>query len=140
MRYNLWSIRFSYEVRFEGYYPEGRGGLQRQVSHAYVISITFLETANGFCVMEKQRRCDASRSLDSTARTTAAERASRHKIVLTPQLLFDVRYQIGVPSLSRKRKVSLPRVTSRAKMVSTPSNCTFMPTTVTTSPLLKTRS
>ncbi len=49
-------------------------------------------------------------------------------------------YQIGVPSLSRKTKVSLPRVTSRAKMVSTPSNCTLVPTTVTSSPLLNTRS
>ena len=50
------------------------------------------------------------------------------------------RYQIGVPSLSRKTKVSLPRVTSRAKIVSTPSNCTLVPTTSTRSPLLKTRS
>jgi hypothetical protein len=49
-------------------------------------------------------------------------------------------YQIGVPSLSRKTKVSLPRVTSRAKMVSTLSNCTLVPTTVTSSPLLNTRS
>jgi len=49
-------------------------------------------------------------------------------------------YQIGVPSLSRKTKVALSSVTIRAKMVSNPSNCTFVPTTVTTSPLLKTRS
>jgi hypothetical protein len=49
-------------------------------------------------------------------------------------------YQIGVPSLSRKVKVSDPRVTSRAKIVSTPSNSTFVPTTVTISPLLNTRS
>jgi len=49
-------------------------------------------------------------------------------------------YQIGVPSLSRKTKVALSSVTIRAKIVSTPSNCTFVPTTVTTSPLLKTRS
>ena len=49
-------------------------------------------------------------------------------------------YQMGVPSLSRKTKVSLPRVTSRAKIVSTPSNWTLVPTTVTSSPFRKTRS
>ena len=73
---------------------------------------------------------------DSAAMT---ERFGRRSFPLI-KMSLDFRYQIGVPSLSRKRKVSLPRVTSRAKMVSKPSNCTFMPTTVTTSPLLKPKS
>ena len=72
--------------------------------------------------------------------------ASRTEIIELPRRLSLLSgapsgcYQIGVPSLSRKTKVSLPRVTSRAKMVSTPSNCTLVPTTVTSSPLLNTRS
>ena len=49
-------------------------------------------------------------------------------------------YQIGLPSLSRKTKVSFPRWISRAKMVSTSSNFTFEPMTSIASPLLKTSS
>jgi len=49
-------------------------------------------------------------------------------------------YQIGLPSLSRKTKVSFPRWISRAKMESTSSNFTLEPMTSSSSPLLKTRS
>lgn len=38
-------------------------------------------------------------------------------------------YQTGLPFLSRNTNVSSPRLTSRAKIVSTPSNFTFDPVT-----------